>query len=114
MNRAKEKSLYTKKRDTYLRDYKLGKPGSKTIAGTSVDEIYSKILEAYLEQEQKKAVLYGKRSSKAQVVEDAILVLLYQKGVLEQVLKAVGVPDEEVQRTKQRLKAEYDISPKSS
>jgi hypothetical protein len=92
---------------------KLGKKGSKTVMGTSIDDIYVKILDVYLEQEQKKAVLYGKRKSKAQVVEDAILVLLSQKGVLEQVLKSVGVPDEEIQIAISRLKAEYDISPKS-
>ena len=114
MLQENEKSLYNKQKVNYHRSYIVGKPGSKTVAGTSVSDIYSKILEAYLNQEQKKAVLYGKRSSKAQVVEDAILVLLSQKGVLEQVLQSVGVPDEEVQRTKQRLKAEYDISPKSS
>lgn len=91
----------------------MGKKGSKTVMGTSIDDIYVKILDVYLEQEQKKAVLYGKRKSKAQVVEDAILVLLSQKGVLEQVLKSVGVPDEEIQIAISRLKAEYDISPKS-
>lgn len=91
----------------------MGRKGSKTIAGTSVDEIYISILENYLQQEQKKAMLSGKRSSKAQVVEDAILVLLAQKGVLEQVLQSVGVSTEEVQRTTQRLKAEYGICPKS-
>ncbi len=92
----------------------MGRKGAKTVAGTSVDDIYVKILEAYLQQEQKKAVLYGKRSSKAQVVEDAILILLAQKGVLEPILQAVGVPIEEVRLIEQRLKAEYGISPKSS
>lgn len=92
----------------------MGKPGSKTVAGTSVSDIYSKILDSYLDQEQQKAVLYGKRTSKAQIVEDAILVLLAQKGVLEQVLRSVDVPNEEIQRTVQRLKVEYGTCPKSS
>ena len=43
----------------------MGKKGNTTISGTSVDDIYNKILNAYLEQEQKKAVLYGKRKSEA-------------------------------------------------
>jgi hypothetical protein len=107
-----EKPLSCQKQQN-KRCHSLGKKGNKTIAGTSIDEIYTKILNAYLEQEQRKAVLYVKRKSKAQIVEDAILILLAQKGVLEQVLKSVGVPDEEVQRTVSRLKAEYDISPKS-
>jgi len=90
----------------------MGKKGSTTISGTSVDDIYSKILTAYIEQEQKKIVLSGKRKSKAQTIEDAILLLLERRGVFEKVLTECGVPIEEIERTKQRLKIEYGNAPK--
>lgn len=91
----------------------MGKKGYKTVKGTSIDDVYNKILDIYLQQELSKAVLYGKRKSKAQIVEDAILLLLAQRGTLEQVLEAAGVPDVEVQRTIQRLRAEYDLEPRA-
>jgi hypothetical protein len=91
----------------------MGRTDEKTIKDTSIQDIWVRILDAYVQQEQRKGILYGKRVSRAKVIEDAILVLLAQKGALESVLESVGVPAEEVQRTIQRLKVEYDISPKS-
>jgi hypothetical protein len=92
---------------------KLGRDKERTIKDTSVDDIWVRILDKYVEQEQKKAMLTGKRMSRAKALEDAILLLLAQKGVLEQVLKELGVPDEEVQHTTARLKVEYGMLPKS-
>jgi hypothetical protein len=92
----------------------LGRGKERTIKDTSVEDIFVRILDKYVEQEQKKAMLTGKRISRAKALEDAILLLLAQKGVLEKVLKELGVSDEEVQRTIVHLKAEYDVSPKSS
>lgn len=90
----------------------MGREGTKTIAHTSVDDIYVRILDAFVEQEQKKSILSGKRKSRANTLEDAILLMVYQKGMLEQVLKELDVSDAEVQRTIQRLKVEYGIFPK--
>jgi hypothetical protein len=92
---------------------KLGRDKERTIKDTSINDIWVRILDKYVEQEQKKAMLTGKRMSRAKALEDAILLLLAQKGVLEQVLKELGVPDEEVQRTIARLKVEYGMLPKS-
>jgi len=92
---------------------KTGRDKERTIKDTSVADIWVRILDKYVAQEQKKAILTGKRVSRAKALEDAILLLISQKGVLEQVLKEVGVPDEEVQRTIARLKVEYGTLPKS-
>ena len=89
----------------------MGREGKKTLLGTSIAEIYIKIIDAYIAQEEKKYVLRPK-ISRAEVVQDAVLNLISNKGVLDIILQELQVPAEEVSDIKVRLKAEYGISPK--
>ena len=88
----------------------MGRQDESTILNTSVPNILVRIIDAYIEQQKKKRVLTGKRMSRASVMEDALLDMLYQQGVLEQLLKEQGVPAEEIHSIKARLQAEHEIS----
>jgi len=88
------------------------KKDEKTIMQTTIAEIFVKLIDAYIVQEKKKRVLTGKRMSRTSVMEDAVLSLLTQQGVLERLLREQNVPAEEVQSIISRLKAEYGIVPK--
>ncbi len=85
----------------------MGRKGKKTLQGTSVSSMYNQLIEKYIEEVSKKRLL--SQPSKAQVVEDSILVFLEKQGILEQLLKSVGCLDEEVKSIRAHLKAEYDL-----
>jgi hypothetical protein len=72
----------------------------------------TKAIDYYLEQQPKK-LLRKEHTSRAEVIEDSILLFLAEKGVLEPTLKSLGVQDAEIQSIIRHLKAEYGISPKS-
>lgn len=80
----------------------MGRKG-KTTVGTTVPEIYKKLLDMFIEKNKRKFEFMGQKLSRAKVLEIAILTLLSEQGVLEQWMKALGCSDAEISSIKEYL-----------
>lgn len=82
----------------------MGRKGKTTIFGTTTSNLYSKLIEKYIEEKGDILRLKQISPSKAKVVELAILKFLEIQGVLEPYLKEFGLTDSEVKSIKEHLK----------
>ena len=92
----------------------MGRKDEKTVMNTSVAEIFVRLIDEYIKAESGKRLIMTKKLTRASVISDAILLLLAQKGVLEQRLKSAGVSNEEAENIIAHLQAEYGIDLKAS
>lgn len=77
--------------------------GKTTIKGTSVNDIYSKLVEKFIVEKKEEFKLRHIRLSKAKVFEIALLKFLEMQGVLEPFLKELGYSDSAIRNIKGSL-----------
>ena len=75
--------------------------GTKSI---SVPELYAKLIDLFIETRRNELILKNIKPSRPGVVEIAVLKFLEIQGVLEPLLKELGVEDSAIKSIKERLK----------
>ncbi len=92
----------------------MGRNGTTTtLLNTSVSATFVRLIDCYIEYGKKKTIL-RRKISRARVIEDAVLLLLDNRGLLKQLLQEIGVSAEEAENTIKVIRVEYGSPPKSN
>ena len=85
----------------------MGRQGTFTVAGTSIPKRLSELIEFISLQEYKQEYLIPRKISHSKIVEEALLLLAYKKGILEDFLKQKEYPKEIIENIMTRHKEIY-------
>ena len=85
----------------------MGRPGTFTVAGTSIPKQLSELIEFISLQEYKQEYLIPRKTSHSKIVEEALLLLAYKRGILEEFLKQKEYPKEIMENIMSRHKEVY-------
>jgi len=87
-----------------LRTITMPRRGKTTVKGTTVNDLYTKLVEKYIELKKQEFKLRQIRLSRAKVYELSLLKFLEIQGILEPFLKELDYSDSAIRNIKDNLK----------